>query len=243
MSIRTAEVRVPGPAVPGSPARWRRLVAEAVGTGVLVTAIVGSGIAASRLSPDDTGLQLAYHAAAVGATLAVLIAVLAPVSGAHLNPAVTLVEWLRAPRGPGAATTAGCCLLAQVGGAAAGAVLANLMFALPPVAASGTARGGAGQWLGELVATAGLVLVIGGLGRAGRVAAIPPAVGAWIGAAIWFTSSASFANPAVTFGRMLTDSFTGIAPASVPAFIAAQLAGAALGAGLVAMLWPDPGRR
>jgi arsenate reductase len=233
-SVREAQRA--GPAPPA--ALWRRALAEAVGTALLMTAIVGSGIAATRLTPGDTGLQLAYNSATVAVALAVIIAVFAPLSGAHLNPAVTLVGWLSARRARGTAATAGAYLAAQFAGAVAGAALGNAMFELPAVAVSATARDGAGQWLGEVVATAGLVLVIGALTRTGATRAIPLAVGGWIGAAFWFTASTSFANPAVTVGRMLTDSFSGIAPASAPGFIAAQLAGAGIGAGLVSLLWP-----
>jgi arsenate reductase len=233
-SVREAERA--GPAPPA--ALWRRALAEAVGTALLMTAIVGSGIAATRLTPADTGLQLAYNSATVAVALAVIIAVFAPLSGAHLNPAVTLVGWLSARRAPGAASAAGTYLAAQLTGAVAGAALGNAMYELPAVEVSATARDGAGLWLGEVVATAGLVLVIGALTRTGATRAIPLAVGGWIGAAFWFTASTSFANPAVTVGRMLTDSFAGIAPASAPWFIAAQLAGAAVGAGLVSLLWP-----
>lgn len=228
----------PAPAGASTAGKLPRVIAEATGTALLVAAIVGSGVAASRLSPDEPGLQLAHHAAATAVALAVLIAVFAPVSGAHFNPAVTLVEWLRTRRHPGAAATATAYLAAQLTGAAAGAVLANLMFELPAVAIAVTERTGTGVWLGELVATAGLVLVIGALSRAGRSQWIPLAVGGWIGAAIWFTASHAFANPAVTVGRMLTDSYTGIGPLSVPGFVAGQLIGAALGAGLVSLLWP-----
>ncbi|WP_239675010.1 aquaporin [Natronosporangium hydrolyticum] len=219
--------------------RWRRAFAEAVGSGLLVTAIVGSGAAASRLTPDDVGAQLAYHSIAVAIALAVLIAVFLPVSGAHLNPVVTVLAWWRERRAPGAAADAGCYLAAQFAGGSAGAVVANVMFELPTVALSSTARTGVGQWVGEVVATAGLVLVIGALSRTGRTGAIPLAVGGWIGAAIWFTASAAFANPAVTVGRVFTDSFAGIAPAAAPAFIAAQFGGALLGAALVRLWWPD----
>jgi glycerol uptake facilitator-like aquaporin len=239
--VSIAAVSAPPAAVPPPatvPPLWRRAIAEAVGTGLLVAAIVGSGIAASRLSPGAAGLHLAVSASVTGVVLAVLIVVFLPLSGAHLNPAVTLVHWLRDHRRLAAATTAGAYLVAQVTGGVAGAMVTNLMFDLPAVAMSATTRGGAGVWAGEAVATAGLILVIGALARTGRTSAIPFAVAGWIAAAIWFTSSTSFANPAVTAGRMLTDSFTGISPASAPAFLAAQLAGAAAGAGLVRLFWP-----
>lgn len=205
---------------------------------MLVTAVVGSGAAAAAWS-DDAGIQLLAHALAVAATLAVLILLFGPLSGAHFNPVVTLVEWwyARRRRPQGAVEHLGY-LAAQICGGVAGAVLANVMFDAALVALSATDRAGPTLWLGEVVATAGLVLVIGGLVRTGRASAVPFAVGAWIAAAIWFTASAAFANPAVTVGRMLTDTATGIAPASVPGFVVAQCLGAALGAGLVCLLWP-----
>lgn len=236
---RSAARAAAGPAVV---ALWRRVLAEGLGTGLLVTAIVGSGVTAARLSPEHAGLQLACHSLAVGLTLAVLIAVFAPVSGAHLNPVVTLAGWLRGPGRQGAAATAATYLPAQLGGGLAGAVAANLMFDLPPVAWSGTVRTGAGVWWGEVLATGGLVLVIVALTRTGRTGAVPWAVGGWIAAACWFTASSAFANPAVTVGRMFTDSFTGIAPGSVPAFLAAQLLGGLLGAAAGSLLWPGKER-
>lgn len=197
--------------------------------------VVGSGIAAGRMSPDDAGLQLLEVAAVTGASLAVLIAVLGPVSGAHLNPVVTL-----AARALGAIDTRETLAygVAQVLGAAAGAVLANLMFSLPAVELASRARGGSGLLLGEAVATSGLVLVVLGLLRAGRSSAVAASVGAYIAAAHFFTSSTAFANPAVTVGRSLSDTFAGIAPASLPAFVAVQLVGAAVGVVLVLVLYP-----
>lgn len=218
----------------------RRLLAEALGTGLLVTVVVGSGIAAQRLSPEDIGLQLLQNSITTVFGLTVLILVLGPVSGAHLNPVVSLADWVlgrRAGTGlPGREVAP--YVAAQVVGGLAGAVLANAMFDVPTTAAT-TVRTGAPLWLGEVVATAGLLLVILALVRSGRGAAVAPAVGAYIGAAYWFTSSTSFANPAVTVGRTVSDTFAGIAPASAPMFVLAQLVGAALGVGLARTLYPD----
>ncbi|MEU4360936.1 MIP/aquaporin family protein [Promicromonospora sp. NPDC023987] len=218
---------------------WRRALAEFVGTGLLVAVVVGSGIAAANLSPDDVGLQLLENSLATTLGLAVLIAVLGPVSGAHLNPVVTLVDLLlgrQDPAGPRLADVT-AYLAAQVTGGIGGAVLANAMFGEPTALAT-TDRASGATFLAEVVATAGLVLVIFGLLRAGRETMIAPAVGAYIGAAYWFTSSTSFANPAVTVGRVLSDSFAGIAPGSVLPFVLAQLVGGAVGIGLVAVLYP-----
>lgn len=217
----------------------RRALAEFLGTGLLVAVVVGSGIMAARLSPGDTGLELLENALATAAGLAVIIAVLGPVSGAHLNPVVSVADWAlgRRDRAGLPARDLAAYVPAQVAGAAGGAVLANVMFALPAVAA-GRPRTGAGLWAGEVVATAGLVLVVFGLSRAGRGALAPAAVAAWIGAAYWATPSTSFANPAVTIGRALTSSFAGIAPASVPPFVVAQAAGAVVGAVLAVVLYP-----
>ena len=211
-----------------------RVLAEAVGTALLVVAVIGSGIAAERLSPDDAGLQLLENAIATGATLAVLIVVLQPVSAAF-NPVVTVLERLT-----DLVTTreAAWTLAAQLVGGAAGAVLANLMFDRPAVTVATTVRSGPGLWLAEVVATAGLVLTITALGRTGRTRHIGWAVGAFITAAYWFTSSTSFANPAVTLARTLSDSFAGIHPASVPAFVVAQAIGAALGHLTARALYP-----
>lgn len=224
-----------------APSWGRRLVAEFLGTALLVTVVVGSGIAAQRLSPGDVGLQLLQNSLATTLGLAVLIVVLGPVSGAHLNPVVTLAEWVVARRGGAGLTLrgAGAYLIAQCAGGIAGAVLANAMFEVP-TALSTTQRSGTGLLLAEIVATAGLVAVIFSLTRSGRGAAIAPAVGAYIGAAYWFTSSTSFANPAVTLGRMFTDTFAGIAPGSAPAFVLAQLLGATLGLAVIRFLYPAP---
>ncbi|MFB9724268.1 aquaporin [Planobispora longispora] len=220
----------------------RRVLAEFVGSMLLVAVVVGSGIMAQTLSPQDVGLQLLENAIATVFGLGVLIVVLGPVSGAHFNPVVSLADWWQGRR-TGAGLTArdlAAYLPAQVGGAVAGAVLANAMFAQPAISWAATRRSAGHLWLGELVATAGLVLVVFGLARSGRTAVAPAAVAGYIGAAYWFTSSTSFANPAVTVGRAFSDSFAGIAPASVPAFIAAQLLGGAIGLLLVAGLFGRP---
>jgi glycerol uptake facilitator-like aquaporin len=218
----------------------RRLLAEAIGTGLLVTVVVGSGIAAERLSPQDTGLQLLENSTATVFGLAVLILMFGPVSGAHFNPVVTVADWLlgrRAGTGlPG--SSVGPYLVAQVVGGIAGAVLANVMFDLPAVQISSTDRATTGHGIGEIVATAGLVALIFLLARTGRHALSAAAVGAYIGAAYWFTSSTSFANPAVTVGRIFSDTFAGIAPSSVPLYVGAQIIGAAIGVGLVVALFP-----
>lgn len=224
--------------------RARPLVAEAVGTGMLVAVVVGSGIAAQRLSPADVGLQLLQNSMATVFGLGVLILVFGPVSGAHFNPVVSLVDWVlgRSSRTGLHGRSVAPYVGAQVVGGILGAVLANLMFELPPVTMSGTERITGGTLLAEVVATAGLVTVIFALARTGRAALSAAAVGAYIGAAYWFTSSTSFANPAVTIGRAFTDTFAGIAPTSVPLFLAAQLVGGAAGLGLVRVLFADAGR-
>lgn len=214
----------------------RRAFAEALGTALLVATVVGSGIAAQRLSPDDTGLQLLENAGATAAVLVAVILALGPVSGAHLNPAVTL-----AARAFGRLSSRDALAYtgAQVVGGAAGAVVANVMFSVPAMELSATRRSSGALWASEVVATFGLLLVVFGLARAGRAPAVPSAVGAYIGAAYFFTSSTSFANPAVTVARTLSDTFAGISPASVPAFVAAQLAGTALAVGAVRVLYPS----
>ncbi|GAA1036623.1 aquaglyceroporin AqpS [Virgisporangium ochraceum] len=223
---------------------WRRLLAEFVGTALLVTAVVGSGIMATTLSPDDVGLQLLENSVATAFALGALILMFGPVSGAHFNPVVSAADWFlgRRARTGLTATDLGGYVLAQTAGAIAGAVLANLMFDLSAVDFSGKDRAAGHLWLGEVVATVGLLTLIFALARSGRAAVAPAAVGAYIGAAYWFTSSTSFANPAVTVGRAFTDTFAGIAPGSVPAFVVAQLVGLVLGVGLVLALYPDAGR-
>jgi glycerol uptake facilitator-like aquaporin len=224
-------------------ALWRRLLAEFVGTALLVTAVVGSGIMATTLSPHDVGLQLLENSVATAFALGTLILTFGPVSGAHFNPVVSAADWFlgrRTRTGLTGRELAGYSA-AQVLGAIAGSVLANLMFALHPVAFSTKDRGAGHLWLGEVVATAGLLLLVFALARSGRAAVAPAAVGAYIGAAYWFTSSTSFANPAVTVGRAFTDTFAGIAPASVPGFVVAQLAGLLAGTGLLVALYPAVG--
>jgi glycerol uptake facilitator-like aquaporin len=222
-----------------NPALSRRLFAECLGTGFLVVAVVGSGIAAQRLSQHDVGLQLFENAVATAAALAAIIFAIGPVSGAHLNPAVTLVD-----RAFGALTTRETSgyIGAQVTGGIAGAVIANLMFDLPAVEWATKTRSGNALLLAEVVATFGLVLVIFGVARSGRSAAAPFAVAAYIGGAYFFTASTSFANPAVTVARMFSNTFAGIDPAAVPGFIAAQLVGAALAGCTVRYLYPNAPR-
>ena len=197
---------------------------------------VGSGIAAQTLSPGDAGLQLLENAVATAAGLIAVILAVGPVSGAHLNPVVSIAD---AVLGGLAPRELPAYIGAQIAGAAGGAVVANLMYELPAVEWSSTVRSGAGIWLGELVATVGLVVVIFAVARSGRAAVAPFAVGAYIGGAYFFTSSTSFANPAVTFGRAFTDTFAGIAPESLPAFVAVQLVGGVVGVALIRTLYPD----
>ncbi|MFI6357535.1 aquaporin [Streptomyces sp. NPDC050743] len=222
----------------------RRALAEAVGSAALVAVVVGSGIQATGLT-HDVGVQLLANSLATVFGLGVLIALLGPVSGAHFNPVVTLAAWFTGRRTPGGPTLrdVAAYLPAQTAGAIGGAVLADGMFAKPLVHWSTHDRSAGHLWLGELVATAGLVLLVLGLGRTGRDRLAPVAVASYIGAAYWFTSSTSFANPAVTIGRAFTDTFAGIAPASVGPFIAAQIAGAVLGLGLVACVFAHPAPR
>ncbi|TKR33877.1 aquaporin family protein [Luteimonas gilva] len=206
-----------------------RLAGEFVATAILLAAVIGSGIMAERLAGGNAGIALLANTLATIGALYVLIEIFAPVSGAHMNPAVSAVMALR---GDLAWKILPAYILAQLLGAACGAWLAHAMFDLPILQWSAKLRSGPGQWLAEAVATAGLILVVL-RAPASRAAAM---VAAYIGAAYWFTASTSFANPAAAFGRMLSDSFAGIAPASVPGFVLAQLAGAALGLGLHALL-------
>ena len=224
-------------------ATWRRLLAEFAGTALLVTAVVGSGIMATTLSPGDVGLQLLQNSIATAFALGALILTFGPVSGAHFNPVVSAADWFLGRRtGTGlSAAQLGGYAVAQTAGAIAGSILANLMFDLAAVDLSGKDRSGGHLLLGEVVATAGLLLLIFALARSGRAAVAPAAVGAYIGAAYWFTSSTSFANPAVTIGRAFTDTFAGIAPASVGGFIAAQTAGLVIGVALLLALYPPLG--
>jgi glycerol uptake facilitator-like aquaporin len=215
----------------------RRAAAEAVGTAALVAIVVGSGIQATELS-RDVGVQLLANSLATVFGLGVLIALLGPVSGAHFNPVVSLASWWNSRRGEGLGLgEVGVYTLAQTAGAIAGAIVADGMFARPLVDFASHDHSAPHLWLGEVVATTGLIALIFGLARTGRDHFAPVAVASWIGAAYWFTSSTSFANPAVTIGRAFTDTFAGIAPASVPAFVVAQLGGAAIGLLLVAIVF------
>lgn len=213
----------------------RRLVAETVGTAFLIIAVVGSGIMASRLSPTDIGIQLLENAAATAGALIGLILMFGAVSGAHFNPIVTLVDRLF---GTISTRDAGLYAAAQTIGGCVGTVIANLMFSLPAVRWSTHVRSSGALWLSEVVATIGLLLVIHGCVRTGRTSAVPFAVGVWIGGAYWFTSSTSFANPAVTIARMLSDSFAGIKPSSAPMFVVMQLVGALLAFALIRFIYP-----
>ncbi|MGI8949606.1 MAG: aquaporin [Ornithinimicrobium sp.] len=222
--------------MPARPA-LRRVAAEALGTGVLLCAIVGSGIMAANLT-QDVALQLLINALSTIAALGVMIWALGPISGAHFNPAVTLVALSRRELPVGEAAS---YVVAQVLGGLAGAAVANLMFTLPALHPSTQARDTSNLWLGEVVATAGLIGLIGALTRSGNGRLGPIVVPAWIGAGYFFTSSTSFANPAVTIARSLTDTFSGIAPAGVAAFITAQLGGAVIGALLTELFYPCRG--
>lgn len=214
----------------------RQAGAEFAGSAGLVCVVIGSGIAAQRLSPSDVGLQLLENALVTGAGLAVLILTFGPVSGGHFNPVVTLAD--RVFGGVSTAQVA-AYLPAQLAGGALGAVLANVMFDLPAVTIATQQRDGGGVWLSEVLATFGLVVLIFSLARAGRARATPFAVGAYIMAAYWWSSSTSFANPMIDVTRTLSDTFAGIAPGSVPMFIAMQLAGGAGAVAAVALLYPN----
>jgi glycerol uptake facilitator-like aquaporin len=217
----------------------RRLAAEALGTFFLVMAVVGSGIMAETLAGGNTALALLCNTLATAAVLVVIIIIFISVSGAHFNPAVTLVMALRGniARGPALAY-----VTVQIVSGCLGAVAAHLMFGLDPIQFSGTARNGFGQWLGEVIATFGLIATILGCLRF-RLEALPAAVGLFIGSAYWFTSSTSFANPAVTIARALSDTFAGIAPADAPGFIAAELIGAIAAAYLFGWLFAEGATR
>jgi len=214
----------------------RRAVAEFIGTALLLIAVIGSGIAAQRLSPNDTGLELLENALATGAALVAIILAVGSASGAHLNPVVSCADavfhGLRLHE-------LAAYIAAQLAGAALGVIIANLMFALPAVSVSTHLRAGGGLWLGEVVATFGLLLVVFGIARSDRTGAAPFAVGAYITGAYFFTSSTSFANPAVTVARTLSDTFAGIAPSSVLPFVAAQLGGTVIACAVVRVLWPQ----
>jgi len=225
-------------------APFRAVLAEFVGTALLVTVVVGSGIAAAQLSPSDAGLQLLENSIATTFGLSVLILLFGPVSGAHFNPVVSAADWLLDRRADSriAIGSVVAYAAAQVSGGIIGAVLANVMFDRTALEISTKVRLTTGHFIGEVVATAGLIAVIFALARTGRAALSAAAVGAYIGAAYWFTSSTSFANPAVTVGRMFSDSFAGIAPSSVLPFIGAQIVGALIGLALVVALYPDAAR-
>ena len=214
---------------------WRRLLAEYLGSALLAALVIGSGIAAAQLSPSDVGLELLENALATGAGLFAIILMFGPVSGAHLNPVVSFVD---AAFGGISLRHAAAYLPAQVAGCISGAVLANVMFSLSAVSISTHHRASAPHLLTEVVATIGLLLVIFSLARSERSSITPAAVGAYITAAYFFCSSTSFANPAITIGRMFSNSFAGIAPASVPGFVGAQIVGAILAIGLIAALYP-----
>ena len=216
--------------------RVRRLVAEALGTALLIVAVIGSGIMATNLSPNDVGERLLENAFATAGALVGLILMFGAVSGAHFNPVVTLVDRLH---GTISTIDAALYVVAQIVGGCVGAVIANVMFALPAFETSTKVRSSGALWLSEVVATVGLLLVINGCVRTGRASVVPFAVGAWIGGAYWFTSSTSFANPAVTIARTLSDSFAGIKPSSAPMFIVMQFVGAVIGFGLIRLLYPD----
>ena len=213
----------------------RRLGAECLGTAFLIVAVIGSGIMASRLSPGDIGLQLFENAFATAGALVGLILMFGAVSGAHFNPLVTITD-----RMLGTVTTrdTGLYVVAQIIGGCLGAMLANVMFELPAIDLSTKHRSSGALWVSEIVATVGLLLVINGCVRSGRANAVPFAVGAWIAGAYWFTSSTSFANPAVTIARTLSDSFAGIAPSSAPMFIVMQLVGMVIAFGFIRFFYP-----
>jgi glycerol uptake facilitator-like aquaporin len=222
-------------AVTSAPPLSRRLAAEFLGSAFLAAIVIGSGIAAQRLSPSDTGLELLENSAVTAAGLFAIILMFGPVSGAHFNPVVSFAD---AALGGLSWRDAAAYLPAQVAGCVTGAVAANLMFARAAVSISVRHRASGAHALSEVIATAGLVLVIFALARSGRATSAPAAVGAYIGAAYWFTASTSFANPAITVGRMFSDSFAGIAPSSAPVFIAAQIGGGIAGVAVVRVLYP-----
>jgi glycerol uptake facilitator-like aquaporin len=222
--------------VSNGPSLARRLAAEFLGSALLAAIVIGSGIAAQRLSPSDTGLELLENSAATAAGLFAIILMFGPVSGAHFNPVVSFAD---AALGGMSWRDAAAYLSAQVAGCVTGAVGANLMFSRAAISISVKHRASGAHALSEVIATAGLLLVIFALARSGRAATAPAAVGAYIGAAYWFTASTSFANPAITIGRVFSDTFAGIAPSSVPVFIAAQLGGGVAGVLLIRFLYPS----
>ncbi len=221
------------------PQPWRpdraKLISEFVGTAFLLMGVVGSGIMAERLT-DDVGLQLLQNAFATAGVLVALILALGPASGAHFNPAVTLAD--RALGGIDSSTAA-AYILAQLGGGIVGTMAANIMFDLPAINLSTKDRSGGGMVFAEVIATVGLLLIIFGVVRSGRATAVAYAVGAYIGGAYYFTSSTSFANPAVSVARTLSDTFAGIQPSSAPGFIVAQLVAVGIAVGLIRIIYPD----
>ncbi len=219
----------------GEAALWRRLVAELLGSIFLAAVVIGSGIAAQRLSPGNAGLQLFENAVVTAAGLFAIISMFGPVSGGHFNPAVSFVD---AAFGGLRWRDAAAYLPVQVGGCVLGAIVSNVMFSLPAVELSTDHRGSPAHFLSEIMATSGLLVMIFSLARSGRSPSAPAAVGAYIGAAYFFTSSTSFANPAITVGRIFSNTFAGIAPSSVPSYIAAQALGAAAAVGVIAVLHP-----
>ncbi|HEY2180254.1 MAG TPA: aquaporin [Solirubrobacteraceae bacterium] len=219
-----------------APPLARRLLAELLGSAFLAALVIGSGIAAQTLSPGDVGLELLENAAATAAGLYAIILMFGPISGGHFNPVVSLVD---AALGGIRPRDALAYVPAQVAGCVLGAVVANGMFALSAISISTHHRASSAHLFAEAIATAGLVLVIFSLARTRRTSAAPAAVGAYIGAAYFFTSSASFANPAITVGRMFSNTFAGIAPASVPGFVVAQLVGGAFALLAIGILYPD----
>lgn len=213
----------------------RRLLAELLGSAFLGAVVVGSGIAAQRLSPGNVGLELFENAAATAAGLFAIIMMFGPISGGHFNPVVSLVD---ATFGGLRWRDTGAYLPVQVGGCAVGAITANLMFGLAAVSISTKDRVSGDRFLAEVVATVGLLMVIFALARTGRARSAPATVGAYIGAAYFFTSSTSFANPAITIGRMFSNTFAGIDPLSAIAFVSAQLVGALVALGAIKTLYP-----
>jgi arsenate reductase len=219
-----------------APPLARRLLAELLGSALLAAIVIGSGIAAAQLSPNDIGLELLENAAATAAGLFAIILMFGPVSGAHFNPAVSIAD---AAFGGISWSDVRAYIPTQIAGCALGAILANGMFAKAAISISHKHRATPAHLLAEVVATIGLLVVIFALARTKRATVIPAAVGAYIGAAYWFTSSTSFANPAITIGRMFSRTFAGIAPAAAPGYIAAQLAGCAVAIGIIRTLYPD----
>lgn len=213
----------------------RRCAAEALGTALLIIAVIGSGIMATQLSPNDVGLQLLENAIATGGALVALILTFGSVSGAHFNPIVT---WTERSFGLLDTSTAAFVTLAQVVGGCIGTVCANLMFDLPAIELSTKDRSAGHLLFSEAIAAFGLLVVIFGIVRSGKGAFVPFAVGGWITGAYWFTSSTSFANPAVTIARMLSDSFAGIKPSSAPMFIVMQVVGMVIAVAVIRLLWP-----